>query len=223
MEDKQFKNFLEGKLQNNKMDLKHLSELSGIALNNLQDLIEENTTNLPPSPYVRGYLIKLGKILDFDGEEWWEYFKNKKDLKSSGKGDELPQNRFISFKFKKYILILFVIILILIYFIIRYNNIFGRPIIELNIPSYILNVTSKNFVIKGEVKNIDKLFINLEEVFVDKDGKFNKEIILQPGINNIEIKVQKLLRPETKILRQIFYQESQNFFTTTTNTSTLNY
>lgn len=222
MEEKQFKNFLENKIQNKNLDLKHLSEISGIALNNLQDLIDENTNNLPPAPYVRGYLIKLGKILDFNGEEWWEYFKNKKDLKSSGKGDELPQNRFISFRFKKYILIVLAIILTLIYFIIRFNNIFGRPVIELNIPSYILNVTDKNFVINGEVKNVDKLFINLEEVFIDKNGKFSKEIILQPGINNIEIKAQKLLRPETKILRQIFYQENQNSFTTTTNTNIIN-
>lgn len=222
MEEKQFKNFLEDKMQDKNLDLKHLSEISGIALNNLQDLIDENTNNLPPAPYVRGYLIKLGKILDFNGEEWWEYFKNKKDLKSSGKGDELPQNRFISFRFKKYILIVLVIILALIYFIIRFNNIFGRPVIELNIPSYILNVTDKKFVINGEVKNVDKLFINLEEVFIDKNGKFSKEIILQPGINNIEIKAQKLLRPETKILRQIFYQENQNSFTTTTNTNIIN-
>ncbi|MCS6789327.1 MAG: helix-turn-helix domain-containing protein [Patescibacteria group bacterium] len=218
-EDKNFKIFLEEKLKEKGLNLKRLSEISGISLNHLEDLINENFYNLPAAPYIRGYLFKIGKILGFNGEEWWEYFKNKKELKSSGENDEFPQNRFVSVKLTKYILSGLIFLLILIYIFFRFNAILGKPVIKLNLPESILNVDQKNFIIEGKIENADKLFVNGEEINFNQNGEFNKELILEPGINNIEIRIQKLLRPEVKILRQIFYEERQN---NTNNTTTIN-
>jgi cytoskeletal protein RodZ len=209
-ENKKFKEFLEEKLKEKGLNLKRLSEISGITLNHLNDLINENLGNLPAAPYVRGYLVKLGKILNFNSEEWWEYFKARKDLKSSGREDEFPKNRFARQAVFKYILIGFIAILILIYLILRFNVIFGKPVVELNIPPSIINVSDQKFILSGKVENADKIFINSEETTIHKNGEFSKEIMLQPGINNIEIKAQKLLGSETKILRQVFYEQKTN-------------
>lgn len=209
-ENKNFKEFLEEKLKEKGLNLKRLSEISGIALNHLNDLMNENLKNLPAAPYVRGYLIKLGKILNFNSEEWWEYFKIQKDLKSSGKEDEFPKNRFAPQAVFKYVLIGFIIVLVLIYLILRFHNIFGKPSVELNIPPSMINVSDQKFILSGRVENADKVFVNSEEVTINKNGEFSKEIMLQSGINNIEIKAQKLLGSEAKILRQVFYEEKKN-------------
>ncbi|MGB9608850.1 MAG: helix-turn-helix domain-containing protein [Minisyncoccia bacterium] len=227
-ENKNFKIFIEEKLKEKGIDLKRLSEISGISLSYLNNLINENLVDLPAAPYVRGYLTKLGKILNFNSESWWEYFKNKKDLKTSGAEDELPKNRFAKEAIFKYFLIAFIGVIILIYLILRFNVIFGKPVIELNLSPQVLTTNENKFILSGRVQNGDKVFINSEEAVLNENKEFSKEIMLQPGLNNIEIKVQKLLGQETKILRQIFYEkkqpELQNLPTSTsTSTSTNNF
>lgn len=219
IEDKKFKFFIEERLKEKDLNLKKLSEISGISLNNLDYLINEDFKNLPAAPYIRGYLIKLGKILNFNSEEWWDYFKNQRNLKKSGEYDEFPKNRFMPPSFTKYFFIILIIIFALIYFVVRFDNIFGNPTIELNIPISILKATEKKFIVQGSVKNADKLFINLEEVVFNKNGDFSKEIVLEPGINTVEIRIQKLFKPEIKILRQIFYEQIQNSTTSVNNFS----
>jgi hypothetical protein len=207
LEYNNFEDFLIEKLKEKNFNLKKLSEVSGISLKNLENLIAENFSELPAMPYIRGYLITLGKILNFDYEIWWNYFKNKKEIKKSGIKDALPQNRFIAKSSLKPILIILISIIVLVYFVLRFNFIFGKPILEVNIPSELIKVNDKNFVISGFAKSADKVFINNQEINLSNDGGFNKEVILESGINNFEIKAQKVLGKETKIIRQIFYEE----------------
>lgn len=217
--EKQFKIFLEEKLRGRNLDLKRLSEISGIALGNLKNLIEENLVDLPAAPYIRGYLLRLGKILEFDAEEWWNYFRNKKDLKTSGEEDLLPRNRFKTQSVLGYILIGLILILVLSYLIWRFNDILGRPRVELNIPESIMVVQSKKFIVYGKSSGADKILINSEEVFPGPGGEFSKEIMLESGLNTIEIRAQKILGGEIKLIRQIFYKEPENSTQSSNSTS----
>jgi cytoskeletal protein RodZ len=208
-----FKNFLEEKLKDRGWNLKRLSEVSGISLNHLENLINENFKALPAAPYIRGYLIRLSKILEFDYVIWWEYFQKQNSIKKSGEKDKLPRNRFEPKSIFKPILIALISLFIIFYIVLRFNFIFGKPIIEVNIGENILNTNEQNFVLQGEVKNADKVFVNSSETNINSNGQFKKEILLQPGINTIEIRAQKILGKETKLIRQIFYEEKnkQNF------------
>jgi len=208
-EELDFKNFLEEKLKEKGWSLKRLSEVSGISLSNLENLVNENFTSLPAAPYIRGYLIRLGKILEFDYVIWWEYFQKQNSIKKSGEKDELPRNRFESKSIFKPILISFIILLIIFYIVLRFNFILGKPIIKVNIEEGILNTNEQNFLLRGQIKNADKVFVNSSEANIDSNGEFEKEILLQPGINTIEIRAQKTLGKETKLIRQIFYEEKK--------------
>jgi cytoskeletal protein RodZ len=202
-----FKNFLEEKLKDRGWNLKRLSEVSGISLNHLENLVNENFKALPAAPYVRGYLIRLSKILEFDYAIWWEYFQKENSIKKSGRKDELPHNRFEPKSIFKPILMILIAFFVIFYIVLRFNFIFGKPIIEVNIGENILNTNEQNFVLQGQVKNADKVFVNSSETNIDSNGQFKKEILLQPGINTIEIRAQKTLGKETKLIRQIFYEE----------------
>jgi hypothetical protein len=213
-----FKNFLEEKLKDRGWNLKRLSEVSGVSLNHLENLVNENFKALPAAPYIRGYLIRLSKILEFDYLIWWEYFQKQNNIKKSGKEDELPRNRFEPQLIFKPVLISLIILLIVFYIVLRFNFILGKPVIGLNIGENILNTNESNFLLQGYVKNADKVFINSSEANIDSNGQFKKEILLQPGINTIEIRAQKILGRETKLIRQIFYEE-KNKQNTSTETS----
>jgi hypothetical protein len=210
-----FKNFLEEKLKDRGWNLKRLSEVSGISLNHLENLVNENFKALPAAPYIRGYLIRLSKILEFDYLIWWEYFQKQNNIKKSGKEDELPRNRFEPQLIFKPVLISLIILLIVFYIVLRFNFILGKPVIGLNIGENILNTNESNFLLQGYVKNADKVFINSSEANIDSNGQFKKEILLQPGINTIEIRAQKILGRETKLIRQIFYEEKNKQNTST--------
>jgi cytoskeletal protein RodZ len=200
-----FKIFLEERMRDRGLNLKRLSEVSGISINNLENLINENFEELPATPYIRGYLMRLGKILDFNYEPWWDYFQKQK-VKSSGPQDRLPKNRFETKSLINYFLIIFIILLAVLYIFLRFDFILGKPKVEVNISDF-TSTKEKNFLIKGKVQNADKLFINSSETPIAPDGTFQKEILLNSGINIIEIKAKKILGKETKVIKQIFYEE----------------
>ncbi len=215
LEYKNFNEFVQEKLREKNLNLKRLSELSGISLKNLENLLKENFNDLPAMPYIRGYLINLGKILNFDYEYWWDYFKNQQEIKKSGLKDELPKNRFKTKFVWKPIFIILILIIIAFYLIFRFNFIFGKPSIEVNIPNTLINVNNKNFIIYGKAISAQKVFINNQEINLAQDGSFQKEVILEPGLNTFEISAQKVLGGKTTITRQIFYQEIQPLINST--------
>jgi hypothetical protein len=48
--------------------------------------------------------------------------------------------------------------------------------------------------------------INGEEIFVDRDGLFSETIVLEAGINTIQIEAKKPRSRTTTLYRQILYE-----------------
>lgn len=189
------------------LNLKKISELTGITLKHLNNLGSGNFKGLPPAPYLRGYLKKLGLVLGFDDEEWWIAFKKRGLVKDSSSGDDLPKNRFTRPSLRKIFLPAVLILIILLYFIFQFPRIFGKPIITVTDPSRDpMSATSREYVLRGILKNADSLYVNDETVSINQDGTWEKNILLNSGLNPVEIRAKKLLGGETKIVRQIFYQ-----------------
>src|SRR5580658_10539475 len=89
-----FEEFFAARMKHKGMTLKKLGEMTGISPTHLQEIARADFNALPSAPYVHGYLVRLGKALDFDGEEWWNRVKNEGLVRNSGPADSLPENRF---------------------------------------------------------------------------------------------------------------------------------
>lgn len=187
-----------------------LSELTNINRRYVHALLSNDLKNLPAAPYVRGYLLKIAETLETDAGPLQNAYREL-ELKTSGKNDRLPDNRFAGPYSKKSTVIAIVIILTLILFAAnRWKALMGIPAIEVNVPERIgerdyLETRESSFAVKGKVNKKDSVSINDEPIPVDFGGEFHKEIILNEGLNTLEIKAERFLGRETTIIRKIFY------------------
>jgi len=223
----QFEPFLNEKLRESGMSLKRLAEATGISLRHLENLQKGNFQRLPSAPYVYAYLKKIGDVLGFDAETWWDHFKKRGLVKSSGASDSLPKNRFERESAQKYIWLGIVVVGVIAYLVFRLPKIFGVPGSEIFYPAeQPPTVNSAEVILSGKTSDAGQLFINSESVTLAESGAWEKQVLLQPGLNTFEITAKKFLGRENKIVRQIFYElvsaESGPTMTEeTTNTTTL--
>lgn len=208
MENAALKDLLKEHMELKGLSVKKVSESTGIPERYLEALVEGKNNNLPPAPYVRGYINKLAHILDFDKETIWRLYKEQAPLQSSGAWDKLPSNRFaIQSINKKWLIIGLGATFLVLYLITNVYQILRNPNLEVTDPVVESSISeTSSIILKGNVDSSNTLTINGEEVFVDKDGHFIKEQILQPGLNTIEFMVKKFLGKEYKVIRQVIYQ-----------------
>ncbi|MDO8536878.1 MAG: helix-turn-helix domain-containing protein [bacterium] len=189
------------------LSLKKLSELTGIAIKHLEALSSGNFAKMPSAPYFRGYLIKLGQILEFDAGLWWERLKTSGLVKDPSTSDAPPENRFIKSSLYKYLWIAVVAFAIALYAVLQFSRIFGRPVLTVTNPrenpAYI---STSNVELMGKIENGNKLTVNGEFISLNPDGTWQKMILLQSGPNTFEISAKKFLGEEVKIVQQIIYE-----------------
>ncbi|MBI2888330.1 MAG: helix-turn-helix domain-containing protein [Candidatus Liptonbacteria bacterium] len=204
----QFGTLLHEKIRDKNWTLEKVSQSSNISIAHLEHLIAGNFDALPPAPYVRGYLRKLGGLLDFDGEAWWQNLREETLVKTSGAADALPTNRFKEAS-TAHIWIGAIVIVIVIYVAVRFSAIFGTPTLIIDYPPRgITPSDTEKLIIRGTLSGGDKLLVNGEEVQVFEGGKWEKSIMLQDGLNTLEIEGYRFLGGLAKTTRQIFYTAS---------------
>ncbi|MEK7651144.1 MAG: helix-turn-helix domain-containing protein [Patescibacteria group bacterium] len=211
-EKKKLNNLILEALKLKGMNLEKLSQLTGVSEHSLALLLEEQFDKLPPAPYVRGYLLKIAEVLNLDGRELWrEYLKNNEEIRRSGKEDILPLNRFAIPKLnKKIVAISGAVILFVALVIFRLPAFFGQPELEIsNIDENPTIVREATFAVRGIMNPTDELMINGEVIYPQKDGNFEKNILLQPGFNNVVFQIKKLLGRVYMVEKQIFYQTKE--------------
>lgn len=207
MEHSEFANFLNERMRERGLNMRRLSEVSGVSVKHLEAIFSGDENRMPSYPYLKGYLLKLGEILDFNSDEAWEHMKKFSAPKSSGKTDELPKNRFSKKPTGKYFIIGAVILILFVYVVLRFYSISGTPVVVVSSPQENMGVVVENSVsLAGHVSNSDELRINGELVQPQVNGDWEKIFLLQPGINTLEITAKKFLGRETKVIRQVIYQ-----------------
>jgi len=218
---KTFSQILVEAMQHYDFNIEKLSRATGISERFLEAFINENFSELPPAPYVRGYLREIGKFLNLNGDELWQiYLKGRNDIKSSGEKDRLPSNRFAFSPFfgRAAIIVFLFLVVVFSYLIVRGGSILGQPSLEIISPKQDFLVTNEtDFLIQGKTDTFVILTLNGNRLYPDKDGNFELKVRLQPGLNSFEFKAKRFLGREKVIVRQIVYQLSQ-----TQNTQKIN-
>ena len=209
---KSFKEEVEEAMMLKGMNAAKLSEATNIPEHYLTALISHQSKNLPPPPYIRGYILRMAEVLDLDGSFLWQSYSKTLISKTSGSEDLLPFNRFaLKPVSKTKIAVGIVVLFAIIYFGWRAGGFFGTPGIE------ITNPATDNFITKdaaitltGKINPQDKLTINGEEITTDGKGYFEKSWDFHFSPDNItaklEFKVKRLLGKEVVVDRQIIYR-----------------
>lgn len=207
-EKKQLNQILLERLEQQGLTADKAIQITGIPKHYFESMLCGKWTKLPAAPYVRGYLKKLESVLETDNNYLWETYKEEMDPKTSGAKDKLPENRYaIKSRHFRWIWPAAIVIILGIYGVFNAPRFLGLPKLEVTNP-FEASVVSQSqiFFIEGKVDPNDKLFINGEEMFVDKTGHFSENYNLQPGVNIFELTARKFLGKEVKITKQIVYQ-----------------
>lgn len=205
-----FSSFLQERLAERGVSLKRLAETTGVPLSFLENILTAADKKLPPPPYLRGYLFRLGRALDFDPEPWWKELKEKEDFPAAGPGDKLPENRFAVKVYHRRLWFAAAIAVLVYLSFQAYLRWWAKPQIEVSYPGAgVTELNTETLNLWGKTKNADKIYINGEEVTVRSDGSWEKNIQLLPGLNTVEITARRFLGGETKILRQVMYRPSE--------------
>jgi len=221
-----FEQFFAEKIKERGVSLKKLAEMTGIAPTHIESLLRGDYDSMPSAPYFHGYMIHLGAILDFDGEEWWAKLRKDGVIKNSGELDTLPRNRFIKQSPPKYLWAIAAGILVLIYLAFQAPRIFGKPTLVVTFPDANPYVTaSSTITLGGTVNGADSLYLvgangETEQIIIAADGSWQKQVLLGIGPNPFQISAKKFLGGETSVTEQIFYQSAGGATPTSTVSST---
>ncbi len=162
-----------------------------IAYKYLEALENNRPANLPGPLYFKQYLKSYTDYLGLDFKECW--LKAKK-MRSQG---WLNQSQVAKYDLPVWPRIIrrFVIgltITAVVFFLaLKVEEIFVAPPLDILEPQDGIAVNDKQITIIGQSKPEVELIINNQEVFVDKDGKFEAKIDLQKGLNLIKITAKK--------------------------------
>lgn len=207
-EEKKISELLKEYADSRNMNTAKLAETSGVPERYITALVGGEFASLPPAPYVRGYLFKMAAALEARGEELWQSYKREVSPQSSGPLDRMPSNRFVIQSLsRKWVAIAGVVLILGTYLVFQLPAILGEPSLELAGYSEdkTYNMASSVLVLRGQVKPGDKVTLNNEAVYANAEGNFEKEILLQKGLNTVELTVSRFLGREKKMVRQFNY------------------
>lgn len=192
-------------------DISKLAEATGVSDRYIAFFLEGKYSKLPAAPYARGYLYRIAAVLETNPENLYEtYLAENAGPRRAGKEDKMPENRFLTKnQISKTILIFLALVAIAVLGILRSVYLRSPKVEFLNLKEDITISKEAKFIVKGVADPSYKLTLNNVEIILDKNGAFEKEILLESGFNTFTFKTKKVLGREHKIVKQIFYEEPE--------------
>ena len=210
-----FGDFLREKREEKGLSLEKLEEMTKIKKTILDNLENERFEKLPPKIYIRGIISKYCECVDLDTKEvvgtFDKYFyENRSDKFNVGKVTTIEnaseKMKVKHFDVKKF-LIFIVGVLVLAFVVWQASLMLLPPQIEMINPKEETSYTNAPVNVKGRVIRTKFLTINGQPILFDNYGYFEYMMILDPGVNEIQISAKNQLNKITNIVREIVYQE----------------
>lgn len=211
----QFGDFLRQKREEKGITLEKLETLTKIKKTILDDLEHERFEKLPPKIYIKGIISKYCQHVELDQVEVLNtfdkyFYENRSDKFNIGRvvniNDAFKNVRVKHFDFAK-MLIYGLGILILSFVLRQASLMILPPSIEMINPKEETSYTNTAINIQGRVLRTKFLTVNNQPVLFDKYGYFEYVMILDPGMNEIQVIAKNQLNKSTKTIRKIVYQE----------------
>ena len=210
-----FQEFLNQIMEEKSFGPEDLAKLTHVPLKHILALKEAKFEELPANVFVKGYLLKIAKVLNVDFEELWNLYLEDYNKLAMPKPDILPSNRFEQskkvthhlLKILRYIPILAVIITVIGFIFLQSKNLFGEPKLKVTTPAFeTIETTDNPFVVEGEGQPHSYITINNKEIYLSDDGKFSEPIQLKEGLNEVIIEATNRAGKTKTITRKIYYQ-----------------
>lgn len=171
--------------------------------------IENNNWDFTSKTYLIGILKNYARYLELDENKIFAFFRREYAKVEEIEFKKRISSALLSSDTNKLIKITsFLIgIIFLFYFGFQIYNYFSPPTIEIISPKTNYFTKEKVVKIKGKTKSESQVFINENEVYLDKNGFFSFNFPLEKEKNELKIKV---IGPNGKktVLEKIFYKKN---------------
>ena len=200
------------------ISMKDLGDKLKIKVDYLEDLEKNNYAKLPPDVYVKGFIKSYSELVGFNPEKTVELFEKEKEIENKIENRNKKEKKFKKkFALKKYFIVtpkiitIFLSLLILsivgYYFWHQLSSFNSKPYLFISSPLTDEVTNNSEIIISGETEIGIILKINGADVFVDENGSFEEDIMLQPGKNIIIIEALNRFDKTIREERNIIYEK----------------
>ncbi|MFC1612485.1 helix-turn-helix domain-containing protein [Patescibacteria group bacterium] len=204
------KNNVYRELQNirrkNGITLETMQKETKIPIKHLKALEEGSTKLLPDIIYTKNIIKKYLSFFNVDAGPFITGLNLERKEKESPEKPLDKKTLVVIPRIIKSVVIIFFTLALIVYLGLSISKIFKPPSIIITSPID-GKVTSKSIIsVEGSTERGTKLFINNEQVLLDQDSNFNKEINLQKGLNLIKISGVNRYSKENVIWRNVILE-----------------
>lgn len=191
----------EAKRREKRISLKKAAKDLSLKKEVLESLEKEDWQTLPEPTFVKGFLTNYARFLGIDPDFALALYRRGYDeAKYPHKPSPLNQKRRLMFTPNKLAALFFALCILafLTYLSIQYFSILASPRLEITNPQDDATTSISLVIVQGNTEPGAIVSINGEFTAVDEAGKFEKEVKLTEGKNQIEIIASKKLSPKSK-------------------------
>jgi len=164
---------------------------------------------LPSAAYAHGFVSNYAKFLGLSVEKSLALFRREFDEKKSveilpkglASGGEFSLPKFRIGRSAILISIIFIIVVAFLFF--QYRSAFFNPSLKVDTPAENQTINSLSVVVSGRTDSNSTLSIDNEQVSINSDGRFKKEITVFPGRTSITLQVENKFGRMTILKRTI--------------------
>lgn len=188
-------NYFRREREKQSFSLEYVAENISVSRRHLQALEENDYAKLPPEIYVKGFIDRYCSFLELDKNEAFHLFEiNKLSPKKDAPIKSIFAYAWFArvFSYRNFaIAVAFLFLATSIFYVSKSVwPMYAKPsFLLINPKSCPDQSKDEKFYLKGVIQPESKLWINDEEVLVDKEGNFDCPVFLKKGENPVRFKV----------------------------------
>lgn len=200
------------------ISIKEVAEKLKIKIGHLENLEKSDYKELPPDVFVRGFIKNYAQFVGLDSEKMISIYSREKNIanKIEGKSKKnegclnKPPTQNSAIITPKIITALFSLLVLLTvgyYLWHQISSFNSTPYLFVSSPYEDQTTIDSEITIEGETERKTIIKINGQDIFVNPDGHFKENIILQPGKNILIIEATNKFNRTAKEVRNIIYEK----------------
>lgn len=191
------------------LSVDRFSHLAGVPIDFINALERDEYDRLPARPYVLGMLKKYGELCDAPYDEFVSLWMRTGSIRSSGKTDTLPRNRFAKPRSRAWDKLdfhpaIWLVIAVGLYVLVQIGYLAMPVRVRFSQPADVVHDSTAVLAgtFRGYVRNA---WLNSDLMTV-KQNAFSQSVYLNPGVNTFEVKASNFFRVQTTAKKIIVYE-----------------